>query len=624
MTFYYADLLFKNDRYEDAARTWELCLDINPEGQYNEEAIYKTILAIHKAVEEQEIEPPDYGELADGEIPEPLPLPEIYQWQLRASERYLDLNPPDEFAVEVEFVAAYTLYTYAHLEEAAERFERIALTYIDADRERAQASAELLLDTLGALQDFTAMESAINQLRETALNRGEFAVRLSELGQEISFGRCREIQLAEQYEDAGLCFFEFFTTYHDSDLVDRALYNAGLCFDAIDDIRRAIRVREFLVQYRSDSELVPEVIYNLGQLFHRLALYRLASQYYEQYARQYPEEETAVQAMANAAVFRQGLGEFDEAISNYSDFIELFEDREEEVAAAYFQIGVIYQDRGETGEALGQFDNYIDDYADQGPPGLAIEASTRIGRMQWDNGRRERAEEWFIQTLDRFNALTPEEAGTLDAHARDAAAEARFMLGEQIFIAFSALEIAGTEIEVQEQLRQKWTVAEQASEVYMQVEAFQRPGWSIAAYTRLGQLLHEFYDAVINAPVPADMTYEQEETYRAMLHEASINIRDAAILNYQYALEIARVAGWFNEYSELAEQNLAVLDSSFRAGNELRSEPTHEPDTYFMTGFVTSLEGEEAEASEEEPETEESTDDEEDRDVPPQVSESDQ
>ena len=128
--------------------------------------------------------------------------------------------------------------------------------------------------------------------------------------------------------------------------------------------------------------------------------------------------------------------------------------------------------------------------------------------------------------------------------------------------------------------------------------AFQRPGWSIAAFTRLGQLYHEFYESVINAPVPDDMPWEVEEAYRAMLVEQSEQVRTQAIVNYTTALQIARTAGWFNEYSALAERNLAQLDPSFRAGNEVRATPGYEPTSFYRQPYSTSLEEEEEEEEE--------------------------
>ena len=594
MSYYYGELLYRNDRYEDAAHTWESCLEIDPEGQYNEQAIYKAVLAYTRLVDLEALpEVPEPGESGDAPIPEPQPLPLVMRQLIDASARYLELNPPDEYAVEVEYVAARVLYDYQHLGEAVERFGHIAENYAAVDGERARVSAELLLDALGALHRYSDMEEWIGRLQATSLATGVFGVRLDELGQQIGFSRCRDVQTEGDHEGAGLCFFEFFRSYPDGELVDRALFNAALSFDEEKMFARAIRVRELLLQFRPDSNLSEETRYTLAEDFHRLALYRDAAQHYEDFAGTYRESEHTNTALVNAAIFRKGLGEYEQAIADYELFIEIFNDSlDQEVAEAVYQIGVIYEAQGQTQEARRQYERYLDRYVSRGLPGRALESAARLGRLAADPVT---AEGHFVNTLDRYNALSDAERAELLPSSFDAAAEARFMLGEGIFERFGAITIEGDETVVQEQLRLMREVGMEASNVYEQVRAFQRPNWSIAAFTRIGQLYHRFYDVIVNAPLPDGMPWEVEEQYRAMLEEQATDVRLTAVENYNIALQIARTAGWFNEYSELAEQNLAALDPSFRAASEVRARPTYDTSAFFSAEYIRLGEDEEVE-----------------------------
>ena len=605
MSFYYAELLYRNERYEDAASMWERCLEINPEGEYTEQATYKAVLAYTRLVDLEtvpdiQIQPEEDGDVP---IPEPVPLPVVMQNLLAAADRYLAINPPDEYAVEVEYVAARVLYDYAHLNEVVPRFGNIAMNYATVDGERAKVSAELLLDSLGALHRYSEMEEWIDTLRDSPLATGDFAIILEELGQQITFSRCRDVQAAEDHEEAGLCFFEFFREYPDGELVDSALYNAAFSFEEEKMFARAIRVRELLLQFRPDSELAEETRFTLAEDFHRLALYRDAAQHYEDFATDYPGSEHAMSALANAALFRKGLGEYDQAIADYETFIDIFDDHDEEVAEAVFQIGVVYHEQGQTREAARQFRRYLERYADRGQPGRAIEATSRLGQLEWDEDPED-AEEYFIQVLDLFNNLGEDDRNGLQPDALDAAAEARFKLGEFIFQRFQNFALTGDETQVQEQLRELLAIGAEAVSVYEQVRAFRRPGWSIAAFTRSGQLWGKFYEAVVNAPIPEGMPFEVEEQYLSALEEFGSQYREGAILSYQTALEIAQTSGWFNEYTELAEQNLSALDPSFRRGSEIRSRPGYEPSGFFSAEFIRLGEEDEDEALEVQPDPE--------------------
>jgi TolA-binding protein len=600
MTYYYAELLYRHERYEDAAAKFELCLELNPDGQYAEEATYKAVLSYTRLVD-LEASPPEIGEAElpeDGACvpPTPLEIPEVLQRLIAAADRYLALDPPDEYAVEVEFVACRVRYDYNHLEEAFACFSHIGTAFQTVDAERADISQELALDTLNGLCDIDGMWDFIS-------NQG--GADHDPLLRQIEFGRCRELMVANNHQAAGLCFFEYFQTWADCDTGDQALYNAALSFDSANQISRGVRVREVLIQYCSESDLVPEVRFTLGQSFHRLALYRDAAEHYENFARDYPEEENAKQALGNACIFQQGLGEWDAAIADYELFIELFHRDDPEAAAqAFFQIAEIHYERGELPEAIGQFEEYIDNHADDGPPGLAVQSATRIGRMQYTTGP-ENAEAWFMLALEFYNDLSDIQRAELSGKDVDAAAEARFMQGEGIFLQFEVMELDGDEEAVQLGILEMVEIGRLASAVYADVQQLQRPGWSIAAFTRLGRFYHLFYERIISAPIPDGLPFEVEEQYRSMLTEQSLTIREQAIVNYQTALAIAQRAGWFNEYSEEAEQLLAQLDPSFRAGNEIRAEPGYELHESFSNEFIDSLaeeqEVEEVEEAEEAP-----------------------
>jgi len=376
-----------------------------------------------------------------------------------------------------------------------------------------------------------------------------------------------------------------------------------VAFEHAGQLARVVRCQELLAQFRPDSDLAPQARLSVARTYHGLALFRDASDHYENFAQTYSDEDGAIEALANAAIFRQGLGEYDAAIADYESFIELFPDEDEQVAEAFFRIGIIYEDRGELRDAARQFERYLSRHAGRGRPGLALQAAGHLGVMAWTQGDRAAAEAHFIDVLDRYNGLADDERNGLDPISLDAAAQSRFMLGEGLFEQFSQIEIAGDETQVQETLREKTDIGRQAGQVYEQVRAFARPGWSIAAFTRLGQLYHEFYDSIVNAPVPEGLALEVEEAYLTMLEEQGTEVRLQAISYYETALEIARTAGWFNEYSSLSEQNLSQLDPSFRAGNEVRANPGYEPFQYFSAEFAQTI----GEADEAEPEDEAAT-----------------
>ncbi|MCA9564312.1 MAG: tetratricopeptide repeat protein, partial [Myxococcales bacterium] len=390
MAYYYAELLYRNERYQDAAQMWERCLDMNPDGEYTEEAVYKAVLAYTKLVD-LETEAPVLnasnlmGE--NGQRPDPMPLPDVIQDLLRASDRYMSLNPPDEFAVEVKYVAAHVLYEYGHFEEASERFADVAQNYATVDGERARNSSMLLIISLIGMGDLEGAEEWIRVLRDSPAATVDFRDELEGLGVDIAFFRCSQFQEREDFNDAALCYFELFQTYPNRELADDALFYSANAFQQDRQFARAIRVREVLLQYHQDSEFAEDTRLALAGSFQSLALYRDAAQRYEEFASRHSEHADAQQALRRAAAFRQGLGEYEQAIADYETYIELYSDLKNECARSYFQIGDIYEDQGYRREAIAQYRGYLDGYAEDGAAGLAVHAATRLGVLYYDEGR---------------------------------------------------------------------------------------------------------------------------------------------------------------------------------------------------------------------------------------------
>ena len=597
--FYAGELQYRLKHWSEAAIAYEKALTLSggvtgeAKGRYDQEATYASCLAQTNLVDMkgsvQATASNSNSNSPTGELP-PIPVPrEISQAfvnMLSACERYLKTGPEvSAETAEIEYAVAYTLYDYDHLDAAVPKFGRLALDLYAAEPGRAQVSAELLLDSLALQRRFPEMKEWIGRLATAPVGQGKLAPKLRELGEQVNFKECRDLQQAKKFEDSGICFVDFAQNHFESKLLDKALFNAAVSYEKIYKLDFSISLYEQIIEFRPDSELVPDTTFGLAQTYHRIAMYDKAADLYEQYTRNNPKGTQVVNASANAYQFRQGLGQYDKAIANLKSFIKVSDrnkakDREG-IAEANYQIAMIQIEQGKKAEATASLERFVREDGDVSPS-RAIEARVKVAEM----APPAKAIALFNEALVAVERLEPAVRETLTPAALDAASKAQFTLAEQIFKKYEAIEMKGSETDVKAALRLKADVGTQARQEFDKVRLFKRPGWMIASSTRTGQMYMDFYKRVIDTPIPEGLPPLVEEEYRSVLEGQALELKQQAKQWFAGAIEVARRTGWFNDYSEQAAKLLQELDPTFKSLAELRVSPGYDSVGFYAPGYV--------------------------------------
>lgn len=597
MWFYYSELLYRNQDWLVAANAYERVLELGQgAGQYDEEATYASCLAYTKMVDLSRSTEGSDGTAMQSEdelppIPSPEPIPEEYTRMMSACDRYLAKTTDAELAAELDYVVAYVYYDYNHLDEAVRRFGEFALERNDVDPERAAASAELVLDSLALQRKWGEMREWITRLQASRLNTGELAGRLTTLREQVSFKECRDMQQVKDYTGSAYCFFNFVNDNSTSQFVDRAIFNAAVSFREIDNLDYSISLLEQLPVLAPNSPLVPDTLYELGRTFHRLAIYDTAADYYEKYVSAAPNGEHAVNAMANAAQFRHGLGQYAQAISALNRFSKLAEKDAElgpdAVAEAAYQIALVRDQRGDGSAAITAYDGFVRKHGNDAPS-RTVEAMVRMGDMYIERKADDRGFQRYTQAVAYVEGLDTAKRAALTPAALDAVSRGAFLLADRFYDSFASVSLnKRTEAQIRAAVQEKVSMGIQAAQAFDPViREYSRPGWMIASLTRLGQMRHVFFEQLIDAPVPPGLDPLVEEEYRTELENRAADIKQEAMDFYARAIVVARETGWFNEYSQLAARRLQALDPSFASGSEIRIEPGFDSASPYVSEFV--------------------------------------
>ncbi len=612
MTFFYGELLYKLQKWEEAATAYDRVVTIKPKGTYTNEAVHGLVLSYFKVVsvseEQKNLSKNAEQIIASTEkdskgkkpavvpVPKATPIPDKQQRLIKACQMYSELNPKGERIVDVKYTMARIYYDYNHLPDAIKSFKDIA--YNHPEHRLAVIAANLHLDSWSILQNYDGLHTDVKEYLEKQPIKDEaFIADLRRIDSNVTYKKCAVAQDAEKWKETSTCFVAFFRSHPNSELVDRALYSAALAFERQKDIGKAIQVRKFLLLERPESEYAPVTLYNIGGNYHALAIYSEAAKFYELYASTYPKKENAEVALSNAATFRHGLGEYDKAIEDFEIYLAKFSKRDPAKSAEfYFLIGEIYELQGKRTKAFDQYQSYIRKIGKKDSHDHYMQAHIKIAKY-YDRlkGRSNeaKAKAWYKKTLKAYGKFGKTAQSKMKA-GRDAAAEARFKQGEVVFREMAKLKInSPNEKKLKKALAQKKKKLLEAEKIFKSVIKFGRPDWTIAAFYRIGAGQHNAANSIRKSFIPKRLTYDQKEIYRGLLEDAATKIDDTAVAAFKGALMIAQKKSWFNEFSKKAEIALAELRPRlFKKPSEKRAEPTHMSNGFKRSGFVTAVEDE--------------------------------
>lgn len=165
MSFYYAELLFRMQRYDEAAKYYDRSLTVDPKSKFADEAAYALVMSTKNAVKTPNPTPNSPPPCPDMK---PCPIPADMQRLLAAFDRYLAIVPATaKDRATMEYRRARVFYDFQHFAEAAPIFDHILTTY--PDTELAAYSANLEMDCLAILKRYDPLRALVERVKKNPL-----------------------------------------------------------------------------------------------------------------------------------------------------------------------------------------------------------------------------------------------------------------------------------------------------------------------------------------------------------------------------------------------------------------------------------------------------------------------
>ncbi len=587
--FGYAEVLYALRLYDAAADAYEVVINMDPKGKYFQVAASSLLLAIDKmlAAEKRQAKgtatptpSPDKGT-----PPAPQPLTQWQERKIKACDIFTSALPDHQDTPAIMYEAAKLYYDHNMFDKSTPRFMAIIEKYPKS--EVAEVAANLVLDSFNQLKDWNQLDAYARRFHDMPDFRDAFKKELEVIYEQASFKKLEALEKTGDNAAAAQGFYAFYQEFPSSKLGDRALFNAAFYTFKTGDVFRSIELREELLAKFPDTPLMKQNLDALGRMYESIAAYDKAAHYYELLAAKDKERtfEGTADALYNAGLFRDALGEWEQAIVDYRAYTTDFSDREDAHLVALL-IGHIYETNDHPEEALAAYKSYFTDpRLSRVDPDVTMEARLRYGRILLKQGDRRKAIKHFESSVALYERM--EKAGTEFKVAPLYVAEMRFYMMEPLWEAYHKIRLDDpTGATLKRQLQAKIKLREKVRDGYTKVLQMRQGEWGIAALFMIGEVDRDLAQAILESPTPPQLTEDQAKLYRAGLEDQAFPLIDTAATAFEQALAKSYELGIYNEFTARANALLAELrPKEYPEMAELLGTPDKLSDSFYVSDF---------------------------------------
>ncbi|HEY8146915.1 MAG TPA: tetratricopeptide repeat protein [Kofleriaceae bacterium] len=541
--FLHAEILFfKLGKNEEAGDEYMAVGKTAPIGPYHKDAIFKAMAAYKKA------RPPGARTAGRALLP-------VDKKFAEAIDLYATLFPADKAIVGVIFENGQLFYDYGDYDEAIKRFGLIVTKY--PDDPNAGAAGDRILDALNKAQDYENIEDWARKLRKAKSFQGkDQQARLDRLIVESIMKSGEKNGAAGKHEVAARFYLRIAKEFPGHALAPKATFNAAVMLEKAKMPEEAAQAYMTVAnKYQGKSDLAEKSAFTAAQVYESVAYFDRAAEAYEIAAEKYPNGPHGADALFNAGVLRQALGQQKKAIKHYEAYAKRYRKTKRDAEEVAFRVGVVREESGDEGRAEKAFDDYLKQY----PRGShAVEALTRAGRCAFKLGQLGRAERRFGDAVNTWKRAS----GSEKKAQVGSAAEARYHQGELIYRKYARVSLDVKPRALDKALKSKMKMLDEASVVYLDVVNYGDPQWATAALYRIGAVMEEFAKSLRQAPVPGGLSAQEKTLYREYLDNEVVNVDEKAIELYTVGYQKAINLKVYNRYTKKLREALGRMSAS--------------------------------------------------------------
>jgi len=577
LNFYYAELLYKLQKWESAGDAYIKVVKMDPKGELNLDALHSAVISYKNAAKGVK--------LPSAKVKTPVEMPPIQKKRIDAMQKYIGLlsenkKPPKmpedrwnehrERLPDITYEIGYLFYSYNYFKEANRLFAEVALKYPDS--KVAEYAVNLILDSFNLAQNWAELNKWTREfLKNPRIAKGKVLEDLKRLVAESAFKLIEDYEKKNEFEVAARKYYEFQQEFPDTKMADTALYNAAANYLKAKKFEDSIKMRMLLIEKYPKSPLAPKTLYSIAESYRDEADYENAAKYYLKFVEMFPKEKDAPTALFNAGTYLIGLDRYEEAIEARRKYIKEYP-KEPDVPEVHLSIAKIYNIMGDKKKELEVYQEFEKKYS-KTDVNKMLPIIVKQGLLLKELGNIKEAEKKFDQAIKIYDKS--KEKDKFSPEALEAVAHAKFIMVAPIFAQFDAIKLEMPEATFKKRFAEKTKAMEKVYKAYADIVNIKVAEWAIASLYKIGESYERFIKSFLDMPIPKELkTKQQKDLYKQMIREQTMPLEEKAVAHYQAALSKSSELGVFNTWTVESLKRLNELrPQEYPSGDEIKPQP---------------------------------------------------
>ncbi len=556
------------------------------------------------------------------------PLTKYEQKLVEVCDKFVGLYPGNKDEIDVRYQAAVTFYDKNHFVDAGRRLTEIINKW--PEERRSKDAADL---TMGILEEKEEWLELNKSARTFAANKKlmsgsgkdaqEFIKRVNNVVEGSQYKYVDEVVYKKEKNPARAAelFLEFVKEFPKSDNADRALTYTVFIFQDALQLDRGIEAGERVLKEYPQSPFELKVRYALAKFYEQTAQFRKSAEMNEAFiaatdlatgvtkpaaakgrapARGKAAEKKTVlsaeelkglhdeakgwlsDAHFNAALWWEGLGEYEKAVTAWNTYMTRFKDAKD-IPDIHFNIGMIYDRQKKTAEALKHFESFNKTFDKDKRTTAAQHYRAKYRQWMAHRDLKNETELKRLQTdLLRSYAQLPAE-DKKDRRVLNAYAHMRFLDSEAQWKSYTDIKFTKVST-LKKDFGAKQKRIQDIEKMYTEILAIGDGEYGIAALTRIGLAYADFAQNIVSSPDPRGLDEEQLDMYRSELENMAFPLEEKAIEALEKATDKAYELNIYNDWTLMAQDRI----NKYRPGFYAKAVPvqTFQGSEFFVTAPV--------------------------------------
>jgi len=522
--FFLAEILYHEKEFSSASAAYREVYKNSPRSEdINYNSLRYAVLASYEAINQErkqaglfEISKTTHAKLTSvgQEKEEVVPYTDSESAFLSLSHEVHEIYSKKEETPGVLYQAAYLHYVhYDHL-KAYKLFWNLVQEY---PRHSVSAqSAFLILDILNRQADYTNLVIAAKRLLEKpASSERAYTNELGDILRKAELKRIGALEERSLFKEAAEAYLVYTRSYgaQDENLNEKALFNASVCFSKAGRYLDAIEAQELFLRKFPRSPFRESLLLQMAKSYENQAEFGKAGFYFEKFAREFPRNTQAKEALRISGLYSWGAGETGKAENAFIFYLNSYPQDKDSVEK---DLLALY---AETDQPQKQIDYLLQARSEKGMPlSKYLDFTLQIIELQKTlSGKAQQV------LLDEANSVALKYAKTLSETPRGLKllAQVRLRQIEPKQRLFESTRLALPQRALELSLAKKLRLLKELETDLQQVASMGGEEALGAAY-KTAVFYYELSQELLETPVPPELTAEQVDAYREELKKQMI------------------------------------------------------------------------------------------------------